>query len=83
MEKKIYIRKRNEHDGKVRSYFAKVRMNRDTSKELASIQGLCYAFGERESLATLFEKVAMPALRRHAKRYAEKARKAKQEGKVR
>lgn len=77
MEKKVkrVIRKRNIVDeGRTRPYMARVRMNKATSSSLASIQGLCFAFGNKETLAELFEKVAMPALKKYVEGYAEKAR---------
>jgi hypothetical protein len=73
--KKRVIRKRNIVDeGRTRPYIARVRMSKAISSKLASIQGLCYAFGNKESLAELFEKVAMPAFAKFVEKYAEKAR---------
>lgn len=51
-----------------------VRMTDRVSAETASIQGLCYAFGQRESIAELWEKVALPALREYVRGYADRAR---------
>lgn len=78
------IRKRNEGAGEVlrRNFSMHIRMKREVSKELASMQGLCLAHGKRETLADLFEEVAMPALRRHVRRYAERAQKARQSRKA-
>ncbi len=50
-----------------------VRVTERLSNELASIQGLIYAFGRRETVSRLFEQVMMPALREYVKPYARKA----------
>ena len=52
-------------------------MTRETSNRLASIQGLVRAFGNGESIADLFERVAMPAFRAYVAGYAERARAAR------
>lgn len=81
---RAYVRKRNEGAGEAweRRYSMHIRMKREVSKELASMQGLCLAHGKRETLADLFEEVAMPALRRHVRRYAQRAAKARQSRKA-
>lgn len=47
------------------------------SSRLASVQGLCHAFGKRETLAELWERVAFPAIERHVRKYADAAQKAR------
>lgn len=72
------IRKRNRHEGDaLRTHKLQVRMTDRVSAETASIQGLCCAFGKRETIAELWERVALPALREYVKGYADKAREAR------
>jgi len=72
------IRKRSASPGdEVRTHRLSVRMTRRISAEVASIQGLCLAHGRRETLAALFETVALPAIRAHVKPYAEAAKAAR------
>ena len=69
------IRKRRAQAGSsARTHCARVRMTAKTSAQLASIQGLCWRFGKRETLADLFESVYLPALREHVREYADRAR---------
>lgn len=79
-ESKKRIRIRDEQDGSVtRPYSTRFRMTRETSKRLASIQGLCYRYGKRETLAELFERVCLPALAEFVKPYAAKAEEDRKE----
>lgn len=77
-KKKAVIRKRKEDKsvgiGRARKYHAKVRMTEKVSKRLASIQGLCFAYGNKETLADLFEFVALPAFEKFVAKYAKKAK---------
>ena len=77
-KKKAVIRKRNEDKSvgncRRRMYHAKFRMTRFVSKRLASIQGLCFAYGNKETLADLFENVALPAMEKYVEKYARKAK---------
>lgn len=69
------IRKRRAQDGSsARTHCVRIRMTATTSNQLASLQGLCWRYGKRETLAALFENVLMPALREHVKPYADRAR---------
>ena len=68
------IRKRNVTDEARRGYVARFRMTQRISGEQASIQGFCWRYGKRETLADLFENVCMPALREHVRPYADRAR---------
>ena len=52
----------------------RIRLTAKVSGQLASIQGLCWRHGKRETLANLWELVCMPALREHVKPYADRAR---------
>ena len=51
-----------------------IRCTERVSNELASMQGLMYAFGRRERLADLWEGYLMPVLRLYVKPYAAKAK---------
>ena len=74
-DRRHVIRKRNPtEESNPRPYCARVRATRRVSGELASIQGLCWRYGKRETLADLFENVCMPALREHVRPYADRAR---------
>ena len=75
------IRKRNVTDEARRGYVARFRMTQRISGELASIQGLCWRYGKRETLADLWEAVCMPALREHVRPYADRARDERKAGK--
>ena len=69
------IRKRRAQAGSsARTHCVRVRMTAKTSAQLASLQGLCYRYGKRETLAALFESVCLPALREHVREYADRAR---------
>lgn len=72
------IRRRRESGGdKLRTRRLSVRMTERLSSEVASIQGLVRSFGRRETIAELFEAVAMPAIRAHVRGYAQAARLAR------
>ena len=59
--------------------FAHIRMKPSVSATLMKYQGLCYKYGNKESLRFLFEKVCMPAISEYVKPYAQKASKTRQE----
>lgn len=72
--KREYVRKRHDHQGSVlRPRKMEIRMSESTSNRLASIQGLIFRFGHKETMADLFESVMLPALEIYVKPYAEKA----------
>ncbi len=73
-ERKRVIRPRLSADEHTRAYGVHIRLRKRVSSELASIQGLCWRYGERETLAGLWEAVCMPALREHVRPYADRAR---------
>ena len=81
IDHKRVIRKRNVTDEARRGYVARFRMTQRISGELASIQGLCWRYGKRETLADLWEAVCMPALRDHVRPYADRARDERKDGK--
>ena len=70
-----FVRARSPQDGDLsRTHAVRIRLTRRSSAELASLQGLCYRHGKRETLASLWESVCMPALRSHVRPYADKAK---------
>ena len=70
-----YVRRRGHNYGSVnRPCITRFRMTQEVSSKLASIQGLVFRYGMKETLAELFEKVCMPALQEYVKPYAKKAR---------
>ena len=72
--KKEYVRKRHDHQGSVlRPRKMEIRMSESTSNRLASIQGLIYRYGHKETMADLFETVMLPALERYVEPYADRA----------
>ena len=73
-ERKRVIRPRLSADENQRAYGVHIRLTKRLSSELASIQGLCWRYGERETLAVMWEAVCMPALREHVRPYADRAR---------
>lgn len=73
------VRRRRNTQGSVsRPRKIEIRASERVSNEIASIQGLIYRFGRRETMADLFEFVMLPALRAYVGRYAEAARKERQ-----
>ena len=69
------IRKRRAQAGSsTRSHVVRIRLTAKASGQLASLQGLCWRYGKRESLASLFKSVCLPALREHVREYADRAR---------
>ncbi len=77
------IRKRRAQAGSsARSHCVRVRMTAKTSNLLASLQGLCWRYGKRETLADLFERVALPAIQAHVRPYVEQAREARERVKL-
>ena len=76
MSKARKIRRRTDNEGSVsRSRKVTIRATRHLSNELASLQGLMYRHGKRETLAELMENLFMPCLRAYVKPYATKAAK--------
>ena len=47
---------------------------------MASIQGLIWRYGKRETMAELFESVCLPALAEYVKPYAEQAKLDRENG---
>lgn len=73
------VRRRKNTQGSVsRPRKIEIRASERVSNEIASMQGLIYRFGRRETMADLFEYVMLPALRAYVGKYAEAARKERQ-----
>lgn len=73
--KREYVRKRHDNSGSVlRPRKLEIRMSEEASNRLASIQGLIFRFGRKETMADLFERVMLPALETYVRPYVEKAR---------
>lgn len=51
-----------------------IRMTEQLSNSVASIQGLIYKYGKRETMADIFETVLFPVLRSYVAPYVEKAK---------
>ena len=54
-----------------------IRLTAKCSNELASIQGLLWRWGKRETMSELWEELLMPTLRDYVRPYAERAREAR------
>ena len=77
-ERSRKIRRRTLNQGSApRPRKVTIRITKRLSSELASIQGLVYAFGRRETLADMFERVLMPRLRSYVRPYADRAKRAR------
>ena len=69
-----HVRRRTHNAGsEKRTRKVTIRCTERISNELASMQGLMYAFGRREKLADIWEAFLMPFLRTYVKPYAAKA----------
>ena len=74
-ERRRVVRHRNLNTGsETRPYGVRIRVTREVSARLASIQGLCWRYGKRETLADMWEAICMPALAAYVRPYADKAR---------
>ena len=77
--KRSPIRKRHDNEGSERRIRkVTIRLTERLSNELASIQGLIYAFGKQEPMADIFEHRLMPVLRHYVRPYAIEAKKARE-----
>jgi len=81
-ERRRAVRRRNLNTGsETRPYGVRIRATREVSARLASLQGLCWRYGKRETLADLFEAVCMPALADYVRPYADRAKAERLAGK--
>lgn len=76
MEQKTeYVRKRRDSQGSsLRPRKIEIRATERVSNRFASIQGLIFRYGKKETIADLFENICIPALEEYVKPYAEKAK---------
>ena len=69
------VRRRSHNFGSVmRPRKMEIRLTRELSSKVASIQGLIYKYGKRETMADIFEKVLFPALQAYVAPYVERAK---------
>ena len=68
------IRKRLRVECQGRPKSLHVRMSIEASSRLASLQGLCWRYGKRETVAALFDIAGLPAIEQYCKPYTEAAR---------
>ena len=79
--KKEYVRRRHDNSGSMlRPRKLEIRMSEESSNRLASIQGLIFRFGRKETMADLFESVLLQALEDYVKPYVEKAMAERESG---
>lgn len=76
MEQKTeYVRKRRDSQGSaLRPRKIEIRATERVSNKFASIQGLIFRYGKKETIADLFENICIPALEEYVKPYAERAK---------
>lgn len=79
-EGKRRVRRRSDRyvDSVSRPFAIKVRMTARSSARLASIQGLVWRWGKRETMAELFERACLPALEAYVEPYAQAAKLARE-----
>lgn len=69
------VRKRRDSQGSaLRPRKIEIRATERVSNKFASIQGLIFRYGKKETIADLFENICIPALEEYVKPYAEKAK---------
>ena len=69
------VRRRSHNFGSVtRPRKMEIRLTRELSSKVASIQGLIYKYGKRETMADIFETVLFPVLRSYVAPYVERAK---------
>ena len=69
------VRRRSHNFGSVtRPRKIEIRLTRELSGEVASIQGLIYKYGNRETMADIFERVLFPVLSAYVAPYVEQAK---------
>ena len=69
------VRRRSHNFGSImRPRKIEIRMTRELSSKVASIQGLIFKYGRNETMADIFEKVLFPALQSYVAPYVERAK---------
>lgn len=70
-----FVRKRRDSQGSnLRPRKIEIRATERVSNKFASIQGLIFRYGKKETIADLFENICIPALEEYVKPYAERAK---------
>lgn len=70
-----FVRKRRDSQGSnLRPRKIEIRATERVSNRFASIQGLIFRYGKKETIADLFENICIPALEEYVKPYAERAK---------
>ena len=70
-----FVRKRRDSQGSaLRPRKIEIRATERISNKFASIQGLIFRYGNKETIADLFENICIPALEEYVKPYAERAK---------
>ena len=74
-EERSCVRRRSHNFGSVtRPRKIEIRMTRELSAKVASIQGLIYKYGKRETMADIFENVLFPVLSAYVTPLVEQAK---------
>lgn len=69
------VRRRSHNFGSVtRPRKMEIRLTRELSSKVSSIQGLIFKYGVKETMADIFEKVLFPALKAYVAPYVERAK---------
>lgn len=69
------VRRRSHNFGSItRPRKMEIRLTKELSSKVASIQGLMFKYGGRETMADVFEKVLFPALQSYVAPYVEQAK---------
>ena len=69
------VRRRSHNFGSVtRPRKMEIRLTRELSSKVSSIQGLIFKYGGKETMADIFEKVLFPALQAYVAPYVELAK---------
>ena len=70
-----FVRKRRDSQGSnLRPRKIEIRATERVSNRFASIQGLIFRYGKKETIADLFENICIPALEEYVRPYAERAK---------
>lgn len=73
--KRRCVRRRTLNEGSVtRPRKLQIRATVEVSNEVASIQGLIFKYGHKETLADIFENILLPRLREYVRPYAAMAK---------
>ncbi len=80
-KRRRFVRARTDNEGSIpHPRKVTIRTTERLSNELASIQGLIFAYGRGETLCDIWERVLMPKLRAYVHPYAVRARNSRRAG---